>query len=448
MNQCIVLRPFQVECANIIKQNNGGILSLPPRAGKSFCLLEAIRDKKLNLIVVPSTIKYQFAKEATLYYPESKILVISGPNREWISSVKEHTILITSYETLLRDATKVIPIIFDSISLDECQKISSPRSKISKVCHKLNGSMRIAMSGTLVSNNLIDLWSVVNFIKPGLLGSYWAFRSRYIIPDYFGNIKNYINIDELKDKIKPIIIQLDSLKSEKPEFTDMTTHIIKFDLSEEERTLYDQIRTMLLLEIEEAKINKLDSVVQLQNTLTRLIRLQECVDSLELLGESNKSTKTEKLKEIISEINPTPGSKVIVYSRFSRMIEILERELKDHNPLVITGKVKHKQSVIDKFNASNEHSILLITDSASTGTNLYSHCRNIILFDQPYSISKLTQTTSRVISWKTETRQDVATYILRANKTIDEKVAKILEKKELLGKQILSWRDVPDILEY
>jgi len=443
----IQLLPFQQEAADKLR-HNGGVLAFRPRTGKTFTILEAIKNRKLSLIVVPATIRDQWKSEAEKYYPTADIHVIAGPNRSWDISPTDQTIIIVSYETLLADALTVLKMQFDAIVLDEIQKVSNPRAKITKVILKLKADLRIGMSGTLISNNLIELYAPITFIKPGIFGNYWAFLSRYVIKDYWGGIQKYINIDELQEKIKPSIIQESDIEAPIPEFTDITTHIIKFDLSEEERTLYDQIRSMLLLEIEEAKINKLDSVVQLQNTLTRLIRLQECVDSLELLGESKKSTKTEKLREIINEIEPTPESKVIVYSRFSRMIEILERELKNHNPLVITGKVKHKQAIIDKFNASNEHSILLITDSASTGTNLYSHCRNIILYDQPYSVGKLTQTTSRVVSWKTEARQDVATYILRANKTIDEKVAKILEKKEALGKQILSWKDLPELLEY
>ena len=116
-------------------------MAFRPRTGKTFTILEAIRGRKLSLIVVPATIRDQWKSETEKYYPTADIHVIAGPNRSWDITPTEQTILIVSYETLLSDALTVLKINFNAIVLDEIQKVSNPRAKITKVILKLKDDL-------------------------------------------------------------------------------------------------------------------------------------------------------------------------------------------------------------------------------------------------------------------------------------------------------------------
>lgn len=318
---------------------------------------------------------------------------------------------------------------FQAIILDEAHKISSPKAKITKAIYRLKTIHKFALSGSPLLNRPNDIWTIISWIDQNALGSYWGFINRYCVKNYWGSIASYKNLPELKSRIQPLMIR--RLRSEVlPQLPEKIETDIVFELTTKEQQLYDKIRKELLFEIEQRLINKVDNPVMIQNSVVKLIRLRQLCNSSRLLGEGVdpdiNSSKLEALKEILESLN---SEKIVIFSEFSQMCDILEAELSAYQPLKITGDVPGGQRdiILSRFKTDSRYRILISSSAGQYGLNL-PEANVLIHYDLPFSIAKILQRVGRV--YRLGQQKTTLIYTLLAKGTVDFHVRKLLKKKQ------------------
>lgn len=438
------LYPYQKAGVRFMTIAENAILADEVGMGKTIQVLGVIEQLKPKrvLVLCPASLKFQWENEIKKFLPSLTTQVIHGSKDErgaqWL---KEAVITIANYELLLRDSEPQA-IDWDIVITDEATRLSNPHAKTTRIIRKLSTKHKYALTGTPISNRLEDVWGLVDWVAPGTLGNYFKFTEKYCVKNQYGAIVGYRNTESLKERVKRYMLR----RERSSVFNELPERIVTelpVELSEEEKELYDNIRMELLFEIQKTDISKINNPVMLQHTIVKLMRLQQLVDSMELLGEKTKSSKLEALKDVIG--NFLEGGKVIVYTKFAQMANILERELSDYYALKLSGAVNNRQEVIDLFNADNKHKVLVITDAAAFGVNLQYQCGTIVYYDMPLSLAKLTQIEGRVN--RIGQKRSILIYYLLARGTIDMKIKNMLQRKQTLEAEFLSWSDIEDMLK-
>lgn len=441
------LLPYQKVGAAFIKRIKSGLLGDDVGCGKtiqSIAVVEANPEVKKVLVFCPAVLKYQWENELHKFLNGNvTVSVVDGtPDERREAWMKEAKYYIANYELLLRDLSYFQQYHWDYIIADEATKIANPWAKQSKAIKTLKSRHRIALTGTPISNRPEELWNVIDFTNPGVLGNYIGFVDRYCIKNKWGGIFQYQNLDELGGMVKKYMIRrmkTDVLK----ELPEKIASDVPVKLSEQEKKLYDQIKMEILFEIEKEDIDKINNPVSIQNTLVKMLRLKQLTDSMELLGSKPKSSKLEALQELLSTLE---GRKVIIFTQFAEMAKILERELVDYHPLVIMGEVDNetRQLRVSSFNTMDTHKILIMTSAGMYGLNIQA-ASVVIHFDQEWSLAKMIQRTGR--AWRMGQKQSVLEYSLLAKGSIDMYIKNVLRKKQSISDRILM-QDVEAMLNY
>lgn len=447
------LYPYQKVGSAFLWKIGSGLLGDEPGTGKTLqvmALAEKAGAEKI-LVFCPSVLKHQWANELKTFVPHRKAIVIEGTKAERVALWREEAdYYIANYELLLRDFDSMNCREWDYIFADEATKICNPRAKQSKAIKKLRAKKRVAMSGTPIANRAEDCWNLIDFTNPGVFGNYWTFLGRYCVKNQYGSIFKYQNMDELRDKLKRYMIRR-TKEEVLPELPEKITTDVPFVLSEEERKLQKKIKMEILHDIETTDINKIDYPMRLQFTIAKFGRLRQLADSLELLGENKKSTKLEVLKELLQE-NLENGRKAIIFSEFSKMCDILKRELPEYNPVMITGDVpnEERQPLLDKFNAEPECKVCVMSSAGAYGLNITA-ASIVANYDLPFSLSKLDQRIGRAHRHGQKNKVQVFNFLGKG--TADMAIKKIIHSKaelagKLLGDTPVSMEDIKTMLQY
>ncbi len=428
--------PYQKVGASFLHKIGSGLLGDEMGLGKTIMALALAVKVKADpvLIFMPSAIKYQWAEEIKRFIPGVKVQVIDGSKDKRIEQWKaDATFFISNYELLLRDFEEMDMRKWDMIIADEATRISNPQAKQSKKIKKLRANRKIAMTGTPISNRAHEVWNIIDFTNPGAFGSYYTFTERYCTKNPWGGVSGHINTDELREKLRRYMIRR-TKKEVLPELPERIQTDVPFKLSEKEKEFYDKIKKELLFELQEGDFDKVKNPMTIQYTLTKMLRLRQIADSVELVGSNVSSTKINILRELLEDVLVN-GRKVIVFTTFAEMADILERELADYKPLKISGKIKEPyQSVIDKFNNIEEHKILIMTSAGQFGLNI-QRASVIFHYDLEWSLAKMEQRAGRV--HRIGQNEIVQEFTLLANGTVDYYVKKVVHEKAKLADKIL-----------
>lgn len=428
--------PYRNFVANGIVVHNCG------KTIQSLAVCEHTKARKV-LIFCPSAVKYQWQGEITKFLPERSSVVITGSKTERTACWKKDVnFYVANYELLLRDLPEMQAIDWDVIIADEATRISNYQAKTTKALKKLKAKRHLALTGTPVSNAAQEVFSIIDWVAPGYLGGYWEFIQRYCLKNYFGAISGYQNLDELNGKLKRYMIRR-TKEEVLPELPEKIVTDIPFDLSDEEKALYRKIKEEILFEIEKMDFSKVERPMTVQFTLVKMTRLRQLADSMELLGESEKSSKVEVLKELLEGLGEV---KVIIFSQFSQMVDILERELYSYNPVKITGEVSgiDRKRVLERFNNDDDCKILIMSEAGAYGLNVQA-ASVVINFDQPWSVAKMEQRVGR--AHRMGQKNKVQVFNLLAKGTIDYYIAKVLRSKGELSEKILGMREIKEMLD-
>lgn len=430
------------------KYNFGGILADEMGLGKTIQLIALLLDEKNNnvtskrstsIVVCPSSLYLNWKKEINKFAPTLDVIVINGNAEERkakINELNKYDVAITSYDMLKRDIESYKDFQFRYIIADEAQYIKNSNTKNSKSLKNLNGITKFALTGTPIENSLSELWSIFDFCMKGYLYSYPKFKDNYEIPIVKDDDKNAIK--KLEFQVKPFIlrrIKKDVLK----ELPLKTETVLYSSMEEDQRKIYEAY----LLKAKNEMKNLLDNSnfeknkLQILSLITRLRQIC-CHPSLFLSNYTGTSAKMIQCLDILNNAILS-GHKVLLFSQFTSMLDILKKELDESSIpyMELTGKTKSDKrlEMVNKFNTENDVKVFLISLKAGgTGLNLIG-ADVVIHFDPWWNISVQNQATDR--AHRIGQKKNVQVFKLITENTIEEKIEKLQERKINLSNNIV-----------
>lgn len=313
---------------------------------------------------------------------------------------------------------------FDIIIADEVHRIKNPKAQQTKILHALSKKALYTMgiSGTMIQNSLIDMFSIAEFLKLDIFGGYWNFVKRYCVKGFFGQIVGYQNLEELHKKIKTFTFR----KKRNEVLKDLPDMIYKpyyVELDSIQKQLYNEMKNKVIYNKEGEKIY--------QDTLVKFTYMREICNSPVLIGydENYISPKIIELKNILN--NLPKDSKVIIYSQWSSFIKNIMSNLNAKDFVVLTGETENckRQSIVDEFTINEEKKYFLMTAAGGEGLNL--QCASyIILMDLPLNPTKIDQIVSRAYRKGQKNKVNVIPILTKG--TIEDRITEIINLKQNL----------------
>lgn len=425
------LLPYQKIDAGKMIQNQSALVANDMGTGKTPIAIfvgEYLRKNnnvKKILVLTLNVVKNQWAEEIDKFSKEADYIVINGNASERKKQYREETLWkIMAYSTLQRDID-IIEKKYDVIILDDPSVFRNWKTRTSKAINKLKAKYKYILYATPIENNLAEIYNLIRFLDFRVLGRWDAFDKKYIERGFFNAISGYKNIREFRNKIKDIIIRrtFDSVIKGVPMAITKNKYI---EIKGEQKELYNaEVEKMQDFLQKNLKGKNVKKIVEAE-TLAKFTYLREICDSPELIGSTIKSAKLETLKEMVKKIIP---QKVIVFTEFAKMAEIIYREIE--NCIIITGNdnIKQKTDKIEKFKNSTNKNILVCTDVLSYGVNL-QFCHYLINFDLPFTFSEFIQRIGRERRIGQKYQVIVINFIMK--NSVEERILEILNYKKKL----------------
>jgi len=416
----------------------GGILADDMGLGKTIqALAHVLLEKQAGrlahpvLVVAPRSVLHNWQREAERFTPDLRVAIHHGPFRHAITAALETwDIVITTYALLQRDEL-LAQTHWHLVVLDEAQAIKNPTAKVSIAARALHADQRICMTGTPMENNLGDLWSLMSFVNPGLLGSSRQFTSWYRTPiEKHGDVGRF---DAMCRRIAPFLLRRTKAQvlTELPPKTEV---VLNAELDGPQRDLYESVRLMMEKRVRDelgrrglarSRIIVLDALLKLR---------QVCCDpqlvKLARAAAVRSSAKLDLLLELVEEL-VGEGRRALVFSQFTTMLAIIERELDArHIPwLSITGKTVHRQAIVDRFQTGEVPILLVSLKAGGTGLNLTA-ADTVIHYDPWWNPAVEAQATDR--AHRIGQDQPITVYRLICEGTVEERMLALQAKKSAL----------------
>jgi superfamily II DNA or RNA helicase len=448
------LRPYQQDGFSWLvflhELNSGGILADDMGLGKTVQAIALLlwakgKDKrKLNLVVAPTSVVPNWEREIHKFAPGLKTVVWQGPNRsQRAPDLEKADVMITSYALLRRDEELLQALDLRYVILDEAQHIKNPMSQTARSAKKLRSERRLALTGTPIENRLSELWSIFDFVSPGLLGRLKTFEERIARPIDRGDLDT---AQRLRATIKPFVMRRVKRDVAK-DLPDKIEQEMIVPLADEQAKLYQQIlrqvRKSVLSEVEKKGVSK--AQIQILAALTRL-RQVACDPRLMKLPDTNfnadDSGKLGALREIIDEA-VDGGHRVLVFSQFVEMLNHIRAALDSDGVQYeyLDGSTKDRIDRVDRFNEDPSVPVFLISLKAGgTGLNL-TGADTVVHFDPWWNPAVEDQATDR--AHRIGQSKNVNVYKLIAEGTVEEKILQLSVKKRELVSNVLSTEGSP-----
>lgn len=427
----------------------GGILADDMGLGKTIQLIAIIlsyiensKEGKLPIIVVcPSSLSLNWKAEIQKFANNINSMVISGSlakRKEQIKDIPNYDVVITSYDLLKRDIGiyDELNYEFRYIIADEAQYMKNSNTQNAKAIKKLKAKTKFALTGTPIENSLSELWSIFDFLMPGYLFSYKKFRENFEIP--IVKDENEEAMQSLRKIIEPFILRR-TKKQVLTELPDKTVTILNNEMSEEQQKLYMSYLTQAKAELnEQISVNGFEkSTMQILSALTRLRQIC-CHPSLFIDNYHGEASKLNQCIEIVKDAIES-GHKILLFSTYTSMFEIIEREFKKWQIqyFKLTGQTKIDQRIelVDDFNKNSDIKVFLISLKAGgTGLNL-TGADVVIHYDPWWNLSAENQATDR--AYRIGQKNNVQVYKLITKNSIEEKIYDLQEKKAKLIDNVL-----------
>ena len=400
---------------------------------QAIALLSNLHEekKKKSMVIMPKSLIYNWENEIKKFAPKLKVGVYYGINRDF-SSLKKVDVILTTYGTIRNDIENLLEQKFDLLVLDESQNIKNINSQTTKAVLLLNAKKRIALSGTPIENNLLELYSLFRFLNPEMFGSVQRFTNSYILP-----IQKYSDtstIEELKKKIYPFLLR--RVKKEVLEdLPDKIEKLVYVDMNDEHRRFYEERRRYYysLLQKNTSSQGNFDKFFVLQ----AINELRHIVSSPELETKKIISSKKEVLIENVIEAIEN-NHKVLVFVNYLSSIESICDSLKENKIkyLKMTGQTKDRQNLVDKFQNDSRYKVFVMTlKTGGVGLNLVS-ADTIFIYDPWWNTTVENQAIDR--AYRLGQDKTVFAYKMIMRNTIEEKILKLQEIKNKLLDDLIS----------
>ena len=420
------LRDYQVSGFEFFKTLSdyqfGGILADEMGLGKTIqtiAFLLSNKDKK-SIVITPTALIYNWKNELEKFAPTLKVGLLHAAKSERekiLDNIDNYDVILTTYTTYKNDIDKYKNISFDYCIIDEAQNIKNPDAIITKAIKNVNAKVKFALTGTPIENNLMELWSIFDFIMPGYLYNKSKFKGIFV--------NNDKNIIEIKNLIKQFILRR-TKKEVITELPDKIEQKIIIDLEKEHKRAYKGYVNLITRKIKE---NNQDNITVF-SYLTKLRQL--CLSPEHMV--KNYQGKNSKLDVLINIINDSSDEKILVFSQFTKVLEVIGKRLNEENISYsyLDGKTSAKDRVklVEEFNTNNNKVFLISLKAGGTGLNLTS--ANIVVhFDPWWNPAVEDQASDR--AHRIGQKNVVNVIKLIAKGTAEERVINLQEtKKELI----------------
>ncbi len=422
-----ILRDYQIKgfefLSNLSSYGFGAILADDMGLGKTVQTIAFLLSKtdKKSIVIVPTSLIYNWKNEFDKFAPTLKVglLHTTKDKREKIlSDIDKYDVILTSYTTYKNDLKLYENIYFDYCIIDEAQNIKNPDAIITKAIKKINATTKIALTGTPIENNLLELWSIFDFVMPGYLYTKEKFKYIFVNSDK--------NIVQLKKMIKPFM-----LRRTKNEVIDELPPKIEqkyiLDLEKYHKVAYKGYKRLVKEKISTSNDN--------MTVLSHLTRLRQLCLSPEIMVKDYKG-KNSKLDILIDIVKDSNNQKILVFSQFTKVLELIKNRFEDENISYsyLDGKIPSDKRIklVDEFNENKDIQVFLISLKAGgTGLNLTS-ASIVVHFDPWWNVAVENQASDR--AHRIGQKNVVNVIKLVAKDTIEEKVILLQEaKKELIN---------------
>ncbi len=458
-----VMRPYQkhgVYWLHFLAKNGlGGVLADEMGLGKTVQALAAIRALPgKTLVVCPSSLVYNWQREAERFTPGRRILAIEGPNRHALfgQPLKDADLVITSYPLLRRDAERYRGTTFTTAVLDEAQHIKNPDSQNAQSAFAIRAEHRFVLTGTPVENSVRDIWALMNFVMPGYLGTRNDFHERFEQP--IMSSPGGPEHQRLAKRLKPFVLRRkkQDVLTELPEKIEQVTYC---ELSEAQKSVYAELLTATRRQVSDLAGSKDQNKARMV-MLTALLRLRQACCDLRLLGSPEEravdenSGKIGLLDELLEEAIDGQH-RVLIFSQFATMLGLLRDWLNaagiEHCHL--DGSTKDRAGQVDKFQKGETPVFLISLKAGGVGLNLTA-ADTVVHFDPWWNPAVEAQATDR--AHRIGQKKVVTAYKLITRGTVEEKILALQTKKrEVIDATIesdqpmmqgLSMDDIRDLL--
>lgn len=396
------------------------------------------------LVICPATLKRKWLKDILKFYPKVSVQIIEGNKKRreagW-NLLESYYFSIANYDILLRDINHINIVVKEEtkniLICDEiqyCKNHNAKRSKLTKQIAK-NFDKVFGLSASYMENSLLDLHSVMQIIRPAVLGNnVWEFEARYIERDFFGNVKAYKNVKEITRKVNPFIIRRykEQVLEQLPKRNEIDYWV---ELSKSQRKFYNNIIdriTDMILNMEKAE------KIRMANVLSEIGYLKQACLSSELLDANIK--ESSKLKELLNIMESLDNeSRLLIFCFYTKMVDIIVKTLKDkgYEVLSVHGKntkPKERQGIIDEFNDNHRIKAIVASDTLREGVDITgANC--VINFDLLYNPRAMEQRGGR-IDRIGQLSKKITIMNIMAIDTIEERIFERLKDKEALWQSL------------
>lgn len=388
-----------------------------------------------SLVVAPRSLIFNWIKEAQKFTPLLKVLDFSGDTRTAENvDFSEYDLVLVTYGTLRRDITRLREFVFDYVILDEAQVIKNAKTITAKSACLLHSKNRLALSGTPVENHLGDLWSIFEFLNPGILGCSAAFSK---VQKMVSSV-NDNNCDLLRTMLKPFILRRtkSQVASDLPERTE---EIVLCEMEPAQKKIYDELKKYyqanLIKKVEIQGLNKSKIMI-----LEALLRLRQAACHPGLIDKKNTEITSVKLETLVSQIEELrdEGHKCIVFSQFTSMLALVKERL-DKTSITyeyLDGTTVDREKRVERFQKDPLCSVFLISLKAGgVGLNLTA-AEYVFIFDPWWNPAVEAQAIDR--THRIGQKKPVFAYRMICKNTVEEKVLNLQSKKKKLAESIIS----------
>jgi SNF2 family DNA or RNA helicase len=383
------------------------------------------------LIVLPASLVHNWYNEIQKFTPDFKVLKYVGINRTAdLSEFNQYNIILTTYGVVRNECELLRDFEFFYIILDESQTIKNADSKIFQAITELKAQHRIVLTGTPIENSLTDLWSQIEFVNPGLLGTLGFFRQ------YFSNPIEKDNNEERRDKLKRLIQPFILRRTKQEVATDLppiTEQIRLCSMSDEQKNYYEEekskVRNEILDNIDQFGVEKSSMVV-----LNALMRLRQIANHPVMVdkGYTSDSGKFEEVCESIDNM-VTENHKVLIFSSFVKHLELFKDYFEKNNIRysMLTGETRNREEVVANFqNDENNRFFLISLKAGGVGLNLTA-ADYVFVLDPWWNPAAEMQAINR--AHRIGQTNKVFVYRFISAETVEEKIVKLQERKSELA---------------
>jgi SNF2 family DNA or RNA helicase len=450
------LRPYQARGVGWLtfleRWNLGACLADDMGLGKTIQLIgfwlhlkAQKRWKDPMLLICPTSVLGNWEREIKRFAPKLKVLMHHGPGRpqgkNFAKTVTEFDVILTSYALVHRDEAFLTRVDWQGIVLDEAQNIKNPESRQSQTVRRLQAKCRIALTGTPLENRLLELWSILDFLNPGYLGSKAFFQKRFATP-----IERYgdgASLQTLRSLAQPFILR--RTKTDRDiiqDLPDKQETTVFCNLTPEQAALYEKTVQDSLAAVESAEGIQRHGIILA--TLTKLKQI--CNHPAQFLKESalssplQRSGKLKRLEEILEEAL-AEGDRALIFTQFAEMGKLLQgylrEDLKRETLLLYGGTSKpQREAMIDRFQNDPQGPRLFILSLKAGGVGLnLTRANHVFHFDRWWNPAVENQATDRV--FRIGQTRNVQVHKFVCSGTLEERIHEMIESKKALADQVI-----------